>query len=401
MVFHAEQERHAAFARENAHMPGHGLRILVADDDDGARLGLHRLLEGEGFVVDVAEDGERALDMAREVRPDVVLTDVQMPVMDGIELCRRLHELDPTTPVLVMTAAGAIPNAVTAMRAGAVDYLTKPIEIDAALLGIRRALEIRAVNVERDHLRLQQQALLGEALAAVRTHEEVISIVAHDLRNPLQILELQAHVLANTAAGQPAERLRSVGDRLLRETTRMSRLVADLLDESRIRTGHMTVEKQRVSVRDVMADMVELRPLAWQARVALRIDMSVEERTLFADRARLGQVFANLITNAIKFSPAGGSIVVSVQESAGGMCFSVRDDGPGIVEEDRPRLFERFWQGSGRHRGGVGLGLHIAKTIVESHGGSIWAESEFGHGTTFRVLFPLAVKESAEHGAEA
>lgn len=143
MTSPVEQAETGEAARRGPLAPNQALRILVADDDAGARLGMRRFLEGEGFVVDVAEDGARALDAARRARPDVVLTDVQMPVMDGIELCRRLHEFDPTLPVLVVTAFGVIPTAVMAMQEGAVDYLTKPLDLDTVLLAIRRALETR------------------------------------------------------------------------------------------------------------------------------------------------------------------------------------------------------------------------------------------------------------------
>ena len=363
-------------------------RILVVDDQDTTCSGLALVLRAERFVVETARDGEQALAAALRVRPDVVLTDLLMPGMDGVELCARLHASDPDLPVILMTGSDDKQSAVSGMRAGAVDYLTKPVDVDAILLAVRRALAASAARVEREELHLRTARLHETALQAIQSREEVLSIVSHDLRNPLNVIYVYARQLSKDALlVQRPDQLRSISEAILRSTARMQRMIEDLLDGTQIRGGRLHLELAPHRVADMLADVSDLRLLALQKRIRLKVQSVEGDLVLFCDRARIGQVLANLVANAIKFSPEERTVTVSAESVHGGVRFVVRDEGPGIAEDKLPHVFEQFWQSNIAGRG-LGLGLFIAKGIVDAHGGRIWVESKEGTESAFFFCVP-------------
>lgn len=366
-------------------------RILIVDDDPHAYQALQLLLKAEGYLVHLAESAAQAFEMIDRVRPDVVLTDLQMPEMDGIALCRGLHAHRPRLPVIVITGFADTSTAVRALQAGAEDYLTKPVDFDELLVSIQRAIERHAASVERQQLRARTEQLYQQALAAVEAHEEIVSIVAHDLRNPLGVISLWAQQLVQAESSKElGEGAKKGLSSILRNAQRMERLVADLLDESRLRTGRLPLEYGYHLLSQLLADVAELRPLAQQKRVRLEVVPPARDRILHCDRARVGQVLGNLLANAIKFSPVGGTVTVSVNDDGAGSRFAVHDDGPGIAPDALPKIFDRFWQSKKGDQAGVGLGLHIVKGIVESHGGQVSARSHLEGGSTFYVSLPEA-----------
>lgn len=364
-------------------------RILIVDDDPHAYLALQILLRDEGYRVDLAESAAQAFEMVGENLPDLVLTDVQMPGMDGISLCRALNARSPELPVIVVTGFADTATAVRALQAGAEDYLTKPVDFDELLVSVQRAIERRAASVERQHLRARTEELYRQALAAVDAHEEILSVVAHDLRNPLGVISGWAQQLVTDESPNALGKSAKLGlSSILRNALRMQRLIADLLDESRLRTGRLPLEYGEHLLSQLLADVSELRALAQQKRVRVDVVPAARDRLVACDRTRMSQVLGNLVANAIKFSPVGGTVTVSVNDDGAGTRFAVRDEGPGIAPDALPKIFDRFWQRKRGDHGGFGLGLYIVKGIVESHGGQISAESQLGDGSTFYVSLP-------------
>jgi DNA-binding NtrC family response regulator len=170
-------------------------RILIVDDDAAARRCLATVLSGEGFVVLAAPDGRTCLERAGRDRPDLVITDLMMPGMSGVELCRELHRRDPDLPVVLATGHSDVRSAVDGLRAGVEDYLLKPLDLDAVLGCIERVMDRRALKAERELLRQQNEELYRNTLATVQAYEESLAIVSHDLRNPLGILRIEAERL--------------------------------------------------------------------------------------------------------------------------------------------------------------------------------------------------------------
>ena len=237
----------------------------------------------------------------------------------------------------------------------------------------------------RAALSLENARLYRAALRAIQARDDVLGIVAHDLRNPLNTVLLQAQLLQfDSGHTRQAETIE-------RAATRMDRLIQDLLDVSRMEAGRLPIEPQRVPSRDVAIESVETQSeLAANASVELRLEIPTTLPEVWADRSRLLQVLENLIGNAVKFTRRGGSITVGATPRPGEVLFWVHDTGVGIPAENLGSVFDRFWQARRADRRGAGLGLPIAKGIIEAHGGRIWVESETGSGTTFYFTVPVA-----------
>ncbi|OJT20020.1 hypothetical protein BO221_33015 [Archangium sp. Cb G35] len=243
-----------------------------------------------------------------------------------------------------------------------------------------------AVDADVTDLKETEEALRR----AVRSRDDLLGIVAHDLRSPLNGILLQLQLLRRR--GQPLEhREQPALDAIQRNASRMNRLIQDLLDAGRMEAGTLSIQRARVSTAKLLAEVLETQvAIASEQTLDLRLDERGAPPELWGDRDRLAQVLENLIGNAIKFTPRGGHIRVGAGAREEEVLFWVADTGPGIPAEHLPHLFDRFWQASRTDKRGAGLGLAIAKGIVESHGGHIWAESQVGAGTTFFFTVPAA-----------
>jgi signal transduction histidine kinase len=230
---------------------------------------------------------------------------------------------------------------------------------------------------------------------AVSARDEVLGIVAHDLRNPLSTIMAQASMLERP---EPEPERRDETPRLviMRAAKRMNDLIQDLLDVAVVEAGQLKVERARLSAADLTREVVEMHtPLASSSRLELRLEVGRDVHDIWGDRNRLLRVLDNLIGNALKFTKEGGRITVQVAARDREVVFSVADTGPGMTPESVAHVFDRFWQAAGRAgRLGAGLGLPIARGIVEAHGGKIWVESTVGRGSTFYFTIPTAITEN-------
>jgi signal transduction histidine kinase len=228
----------------------------------------------------------------------------------------------------------------------------------------------------------------------------VLGIVAHDLRNPLGTIVMQASLLRRHGH-EPERRSGRPAEAIERAATRMSRLIQDLLDVTRMEAGRLSIEQTRVHTGQVVREVVEAQePLASSSSLELDLDLSPDLADVWADRDRLLQIFENLIGNALKFTAPGGRVTVGAAPRDGEALFWVADTGAGIAAEDVPHLFDRFWQARKAGRRGAGLGLPIVKGIVEAHGGRVWVESTPGHGSVFFFTIPTGPRAEAPQPAE-
>ena len=238
-------------------------------------------------------------------------------------------------------------------------------------------------------LAVENARLFSEARSAVQAREDMLSVVSHDLRNPLGVISMATQLLEDSADRLGVAESNRYLSMIRRAAESAVVLVSDLLEVARLEAGRYRPARRPLDARALIAEVRETQqPLADRAGVRLECSAPAAPRTLNADRERLLRVFANLVGNAFKFTPRGGSVRVGAESEAGGVRFYVADTGSGIADENLDRLFSRFWQAEESDERGAGLGLSIVKAIVEAHDGRVWAESRLGEGTTIHFWIP-------------
>jgi signal transduction histidine kinase len=394
-----------------------GERILVVDDEPSVLDVCARALTRHGYEVRAARGGAEALALLGAETFELLLTDVKMPDIDGLELLRRVRALDPQVAIVVLTGHGTVDIAVESIRLGVRGFVIKPFTLQELAEVIADALEKTRQVQEYIHLRtllplfearkqaeeerislIREQAARAEAEKAVRLRDQFLAGVSHDLNAPLTVIKGTAQLLrrhAEQAQAPEKERLLSGLEQIEATTRRMGKLLDELLDVARLQAG------QPLELNREPKDLVELVRQAaaehQQTTERHRLHVEAAESHLVGqwDAARLERVLDNLLTNAIKYSPNGGDITLTVarEEDAYGAWAVVRvsDQGVGVPAADLPRIFEQFRRGGnvvGRY-GGTGLGLAAVSQIVREHGGCISVDSQEGVGSTFTMRLPL------------
>ena len=376
------------------HVDVNGGDVMIVDDFKDTLVLYEALLTDDGHRVRTALTGADALKQVDEREPELVLLDVSMPVMDGVEVLRRLRARRGGGPAVIMlTAARREPHAIeSGLREGADAYLTKPIDSRELLARTRAALE---------------SFRLRRLLEAQR--RDHIAMLVHDLRHPLSSLGLIAEVIESEDLS-PEER-KSATQQVRTLCADMARLIDGVLVASRLEAGVFTVEPRIVTVGSVIdATLKVFAPVAARRRVTLAFE-GAREAMIKADPTKLRQALDNLVANALKFTPKGGRVRFAVEivkdarppvvEGAPAShvrprtmaIFEVADSGPGISEADAAGIFDRYRQGSlGRAAGGAGLGLAIARGIAAAHGGwvAVGRPTDPGlPGACFRLAVPV------------
>ncbi len=366
-----------------------GRRILIVDDDRLNVRILTTILGPEGYELKAAHSGEEALELYESFRPDLVLLDVVMPGINGFDTCRALRTRhgDALAPVIFITAKSESDDVVEGLAAGGVDYLPKPFKAREALARLRTHLQNRLLNE-------QQRQLVSQLSAANASKNKLLGIVAHDLRNPLASIRGLADFLCDGTVGQLTPDQLDLVQTIQDTSQSMLAMVNELLDLSVIESGELKIHPELRPIAELIMKSVYLNNINAAkkgSRIELaELDASVE-LPLDADKVR--QVIDNLLSNAIKFSPPNSTISVTTESDRTTYSILVHDQGPGIPEGERHKLFKDFSQTSVKPTAGeksTGLGLAICKRIMEAHGGSISAGSAPSGGGLFKISFPLA-----------
>jgi two-component system phosphate regulon sensor histidine kinase PhoR len=486
--------------------------ILVIDDELIMREGCSRILSKDGWAVITAENGKQGLQeiQVHVDKIDVILLDLMMPGMSGMEVLDQVRNIDPTLLVIVITGYATVDSAVEAMKKGAYDFIPKPFTPDQLRIVVRRALERRTLQKEAEFLRREREKSLrdiatekskiktiincmgdgvvvcdrdssvvlsnpaasrmlkipetslienffpecnlhpelskiieeslktkdvnytsvsqelsigesgevflrahtapvrndlGETMGSVtvvqdishlkeldKMKSEFIAMVAHELRAPIAAVEQQLTVILNKMAGEVTQKQEQLLSRAKERTRGLLTLIKDLLDLSKIEAGKMVQYKEPLSLQEVIQRVVDLmRAEADAKKLDLQFSAPFNISLIQADRNSMEGIFTNLVSNAIKYTPEGRKIWVTLSEESGFVKAVVSDTGIGIKKEDLPRIFDKFYRvktAETRQIVGTGLGLSIVKSIVDAHLGSISVESEEGGGTIFTVLLP-------------
>ncbi len=373
--------------------------VLLVDDEKHFREILVKRLGQRGIVAQQASDGEEALRLLEEKPVEVVVMDVKMPKMNGIETLRHVKERYPATEVIMLTGHASTQDGVDGIKSGAFDYLTKPIEFEQLLRKIRQALnKIRRAEDEKKEAefreRVKQQMSINERLVALGT---IAAGVAHEINNPLAVIQESAgwvgQILAkpemSTIPRRPdfekaMERIQSSVDRARRITQQLLQVVKTQSTEN-----PDLAEMTEVNLLKLGGECIALVELeASYKKIKVSLESSVPNPVAWTDPYQLAQVLINLLTNSIQATDAGGRIALKIAASPDKIDVSVQDTGCGIPEENLAKIFEPFF--STKAVGiGTGMGLYISSTIVTKLRGEMKVESQLGKGTTFTISLPV------------
>jgi len=361
----------------------HG-RVLVVDDHEANRLLLQELLELEGHEVLLASSGAEGLEFAAKHRPDLMLLDVNMPGIDGLEVCRRLRA-DPDSralPIILVTALAERSHRLQGIGAGANDYLTKPIDRTDLLLRVSNALSLRRLHQEVADQYRQLREL-------ERMRDSFVHMLVHDLRSPLTGISGYLDLARLELAELDRPRLLADVEEVRRGVNALADMVSNVLDVSRSEAGTLPLRRGTADLGEIAAEAIASLGRPSYATVELSAPLS----PLFAnvDSDVIRRVIANLVGNAVKFTPRDGVVQVKVGSGEVGPEIRVTDTGPGIPAEHHERIFEKFGQVELRNTPqcrSSGLGLTFCKLAVEAHGGRIGLTSEAGKGSTFWLSLP-------------
>ncbi|MBI4424132.1 MAG: response regulator [Elusimicrobia bacterium] len=398
------------------------LHVLIVDDapDD---LALSRLaLERAGLRVSGASTLREAREALDRAGFEVLLVDLRLPDGDGLDLLSAAREKDPQCVGVVLTGFASTDAAVSSLRRGAYDFLTKPCGPEALTAAVGRAGERSRLARALAQRTAQLEALNRELDGRVQDSTRQISVLndrlkrfivqmmesndarvkfmdnaTHELKNPLSVIWGHAvHLLGRDLREWTPEELELSLKAVRRNADALGALLDEMSDASRLSSHKLRLEREPLHAFDEARGIVEsFEPQAAANGVALAVECGAGPGPAFsADKLRLRQVLANLLSNALKFTPAKGRITVAAASAGSSVRFSVADTGSGIEAEDLPRVFDRFYQVEGEHRHkGLGLGLEIAKGLVTLHGGTIWVESKPGHGAKFLFAIPCAAPD--------
>ncbi|KAA3657544.1 MAG: hybrid sensor histidine kinase/response regulator [Chloroflexi bacterium] len=404
--------------------------ILYIEDDPASRRLVQRVLGSKGYNVLVADDGLKGIMLAREKQPHLILMDINLPNMDGREITTRLRSLPhfSDVPIVALTANHSPGSRELALAAGCSGFMTKPINVTTFPQNVRDYLEGRVepltMEEQSHHLQRHAQNLVERLESNItelerankrlkeldRLKSDFIILVSHELRTPLTLISGYAHLLdeqikQNENAPMPSEMVSGVADGLNLGVTRMREVVNEIISVARITSGALDLVLGPVKIHTLIEKVCnEMDDICQKRQLKLHIGDLTKLPVIEADVTQLRAAFDNVIGNAIKYTPDGGEVYVVGRIVDDAVDIVIRDTGIGIPVDEQRRIFEQFYVlGAIEHHstsksafqgGGLGLGLAIARGIVEAHNGRIWVESEKRDpeslpGSTFHVLLPI------------
>ena len=427
-------------------------RILIVDDEESVTITMAAILEMDGYSVATALRGADALQLIQGEVYDLVLTDLRLDDFDGMEVLAAARRRAPETVGIVLTGYASLESAVKALREGAYDYMLKPADVEELRATVARGIERRKLGLQlqervaeleqanrtiselndslQDRVAQATQELQArvEDLDAARDElqssyeklqeldklkSQFLSIASHELKTPITAMSgfvqiAVRRIKRRLVAGRPGEEQWKKEEETLleqlevvqRQTGKLARLVDELLDVSRIESGRLELRVSDIDLPELIAEVMKRHQLM-ATKHELRLHYDPDRKLgVRGDRDHIEQVLNNLVGNAMKYSPEGGPIDVTVARAGDQEIeFAVEDHGIGIRGPELARVFGLFYRSPDRNArdvGGMGLGLYITKEIVDRHSGRIWAESEVGKGTTFHVTLPASVPAAVE-----
>lgn len=397
--------------------------VLIIDDTPLNIVILTDILKSEGYVLLSATDGEEGLQTALERKPDLVLLDLVLPGLMGIDVLEILKREQPETTVILTTAYGSEETAIQALRRGVSDYIInkRPFDANEVREVVRRALT--EARLRQENARLQRELTLANqqlkeysgylehSVQELRNANERLkeldrakaaffSMISHELRHPLTIAKGYIELVNGSSTSLDAETrgFLEIAEQNLRN---LASMVDDLLDLSRMEAGHYQVDRQAERVSALINQTLLAQGASANIK-ELKLESNLPDGLplISADPLRIAQVLSNLVDNAIKFTPAGGRVTLSARDAGHDVEFIIGDTGVGIERNELDKIFDRFYQVKNPaipNAGGAGLGLAICREIIRLHGGQIWAVSQPGKGTEIHFTIPKIMETESPH----
>jgi signal transduction histidine kinase len=379
-------------------------RVLIVDDEQSIRLTLQEFLQEAGYQAEVAEDATIAQRLLKDGNFDLVVSDIVLPRISGVELLQAIRKESPRVMVIMMTGQPAVETAAAAVRAGAFDYLCKPVPKEAILRCVANAAKFKAIederirlaeanqryqqDLERQHQQLRDNYARLRELETLR--DSLTHMIIHDLRAPLSIALGYLDLVKDRAVKKLDSEEMGHLDTVLMNICRLNDMIGSLLDISRLETGNMPLNRRSCDVAALARAVTESFNSLVEER---RLDLKSLSKAIvaFCDEEITRRVFGNLLQNALKFTPQGGTVRVCAGRKKDMARLEISDTGPGIAPEHHGKIFEKFgYVTKPLHQYSTGLGLTFCKLAIEAQGGEIGVESEVGKGSTFWFTLPVA-----------
>ncbi len=358
--------------------------ILVIDDEEVIRAGCFQILSEEGYRVGLAENGAEGIELAKKLNPDVVLLDLRMPGISGLEVIGKLAELDPLMVTIVITGYATIEYAVQSMKSGAFDFMSKPFSPMELRMAVQRGLAKKKMLRDMEALRAEKK----------RMADYFASIVSHQMRTPIAAVSQYFEVILGDMVGEVPPPMRQMLTRAKLRLGQLLDLIEDWLGLARFDAEAIRKKFKPLDVAKAVEQQLDyLRPLFAERHLTVTSECAPGLAPVFGDERVVGEVIGNLLSNAMKYNRDGGSITVRATAADDACRIAVSDTGIGIPAEQIGFVFNEFYRvknNATRDIPGTGLGLAIVKKIVDAHGGRVAVESVEGQGSTFSVYLPWA-----------
>ncbi len=372
-------------------------KILIVDDEDVIRDVCRRSLEKPGYSVETAENGVIALEKMRAASIDIVFSDIKMPIMTGVELLEAIKRDYPHTEVIMMTAFATVENAIAAMKKGAYDFILKPIKPDQIRMAAEKCFEKIQLSEENKALRSANQKLLE--LQTVK--DKFVAITSHELRTPVSHLKGYFGILNDELYQQLSDEEKSQCRQVIFDAIRDLELIVAQMHDLTLEGASSQLRGELFDVNEIIEKAVnDFQIVARLRQQTLTCKKNRTNLVILGERRKIKGIVQELIQNAIKFTPDGGKIVVSVRRDSDFCVISVKDNGIGIDPAEHGKIFEKFYEvqdsryhstsKSGFMGGGLGLGLSSVRAMAIAHGGGVKVKSEKEKGAEFLIYLPIA-----------
>lgn len=380
------------------------IKILNVDDDTTNRYILTRILSKAGYEIEEAASGKEALKKAEVEQPNLIILDVNLPDITGYEVCKQLKSNPITSFIPILSISSHYTKNedwIQGLECGADNYLIKPIDSHVLIAIVKSMLRIQSTESK---LRIA----LREAETVNNVKTQFLANISHELRTPINVilaaLQMTNIIIEDIDLIDIKNKLYKYNGMMKQNSFRLIRLINNLIDITKVDSGFMNMNKMNINIVRIVEDItLSVASFVENKQIELIFDTDVEERITACDPDKIERIMFNLLSNATKFTNAGGRISVNIFDKEEYIIISVQDTGIGISEENKQKIFQRFLQIDDtlyRNSEGSGIGLSLVKSFVEMHGGEITLESTYGQGSSFIIKLPVIIIDEIEEKGE-